>query len=114
MATPLRTYLDQAWVNHLRAELRRKPAAHITILDFLRDVAIDRRGRASRGRKHGHSAGPVRGNDARPERRQAPGRDRLLGMTSEGAPQAWEGGRASVSRRQTGDRAGDAGHSICD
>ena len=42
MATPLRTYLDKAWVNHLRAELRRKPAAHIVIRDFLRDVAIDR------------------------------------------------------------------------
>jgi hypothetical protein len=42
MATPLRTYLDQAWVNHLRAELRRKPAAHIVLRDFLRDVAVDR------------------------------------------------------------------------
>ena len=42
MAASLRTYLDQAWVNHLRAELRRKPAAHIVLRDFLRDVAIDR------------------------------------------------------------------------
>lgn len=42
MTTPLRTYLDQAWLNHLRMELRRKPAAHIVIRDFLRDVAIDR------------------------------------------------------------------------
>ena len=29
-------------MNHLRTELRRKPAAHIVIRDFLRDVAIDR------------------------------------------------------------------------
>jgi len=42
MADSLRTYLDQAWLNHLRTELRRKPAAHIAIRDFLRDVAIDR------------------------------------------------------------------------
>jgi hypothetical protein len=42
MAASLRTYLDQAWVNHLRAELRRKPAAHIVLRDFLRDVAVDR------------------------------------------------------------------------
>ena len=42
MATPLRTYLDQAWLNHLRTEPRRKPAVRIGLRDFLHGVAIDR------------------------------------------------------------------------
>ncbi len=47
-------------------------------------------GRAARGGSQRPAAGPVFGHDARPERHQAPGRDRLLSMASDGAPQTWE------------------------